>query len=113
MKIFLLILFFPILSWSQAEFVADRNLSSDGSETVIEDQYFISTSMEEPIFANRKRERDLAANPLETSTLASPEWQGELSIQKEIPYSYPWYSHSTMALRVLNEIEQEEKEASQ
>ncbi len=103
---FTMILF--VFTGAFAEVGADREVSSSSDHAVIEDQYFAGLSLEEPVFPTRKYERNVARLHGDDSSPDS-EWQGQLSVVKEIPYSYPWLSHSTMSLRALNEIEERER----
>ncbi len=91
---------------ASAEFVG-TDLMSDDNEVVIEPEIVDNVALEEPIFSSRKSERNIAAADVET-TPSNREFQGQLRVVKEIPYSYAWVSHQTMQMRVLAEIEAEE-----
>lgn len=104
-------LLFSMNGFAQVDFMQQRGLSSDADEVVLDDSYWADVSFEEPLFSGAKGERDVAT--LFDGSSRSEEWQGQLSVVKEVPYSYPWLSHGTMALRVLNAMEAEELEKSQ
>ena len=97
-------------AWTQTEFVGGAS-ESEQSETAIEQQWFVNLDLEEPVFSSRKFERDLAAYSYDKKPQGLG-WQGQLAVVKEIPYSYPWLTHSTLQLRTLNEIEKEESQTS-
>ena len=62
----------------------------------------------EPFFGRRLAERDIASKKNEVPSEAS-EWQGQLSVLKEIPYSYPYMNSRSLANKVLSEIEESER----
>lgn len=107
----LLILSFLFVSpsvFAEGEF---QGVSTDENETVIDSSYYTGLQKEEPVFASMPSARDIASFVPETSS-QDLGWQGQLTVLKEIPYSYPAISHHTMQLRVLNEIEQEASKKS-
>ncbi len=106
-SIFVFIFSILLTTIVQAEFVG-AGLVSDENEAVIEDQFYQDLSLEEPLFSSQKPERGLAGLREDDVAPAPQEWQGQLSVVKEIPYSYAWVSHATMRLRALAEIEEEE-----
>ena len=86
---------------------------SSGDDTVIEPKYFELSGLEEPLFVNPNQPRSIAQMAEDLSSAPEMEFQGELAVQKEIPYTYPTISRKWLELRTLNEIEEKEaKKAS-
>ena len=107
-KVITLILFFATPAFADLnEGLGDA--SSFQQETTVIDPSFISMDgWMEPIFSKSGQTRDIASlNEVSEADVGQP-IQGQLEMQKEIPYSYPWMSRHTLELRVLNEIEAEE-----
>lgn len=59
----------------------------------------------EPLFGRQKAERDVAS--LKKENVKFAEWSGQLSVLKEIPYSYPQMTRRSLAAKVLAEMEKE------
>ena len=81
---------------------------------VIDLTYAQDISWEEPMFASPKSERDLASKNQEdnsdrTDHVGDFQMQGQLSVLKEIPYSYPTTSFHYLQQLTLKEMEAESK----
>lgn len=107
MKTMMLISLLVMPFMAQAEILNDSLVMEDLDAVVIETQYTDKVVLEEPDFGSRRIERDLAQMKVDTQP-NDDEWQGQLVVLKEIPYSYPFLSRHTLQLRVINEIEAEE-----
>ena len=92
---------------AQAEFIDSDDLIGTAEDVIIDNSYVDTVRHEEPSFADRKVEREIA-NLHTNKTSSEFEWQGQLVVLKEIPYSYPQLSRRTLQLRALNEFEEEE-----
>lgn len=113
MKKFLFVFLGPILfsvNVSYAEFIAGSDMSGTDEDVIIDSRFADDLPREEPSFSNRKVERDVARFQVQSGTQEF-ESLGQLSVLKEIPYSYPQLSRRTLQMRVLNEIEAEETQS--
>ncbi len=108
---FSILISFSVNSWAQGEILGEQPLSLDSDDVVISAEAFQNLQLEDPVFPSRKFERDVATLNEEVKH-QDVEWQGQLAVVKEIPYSYPWLTHTTLQLRTLNEIEAEEAKSS-
>ncbi len=92
---------FPLLV--QADL--NSNLINLNKEEVIIDPAIVeAVAWETPQFPPRKSEIDLTRH-IATHESQEGEWQGQLSVLKEIPYSYPQLSDRILQLRTLSELE--------
>ena len=99
----------PVLA---SDFLDNSSLNGTGQEVVIDSTILDNVSHEEPVFSKRGRERDVAR----TDAAVEPgvyDWQGELVVLSEIPYSYPQLSRGTLEARVLNKIKEQESQSGQ
>lgn len=77
---------------------------------VLENQWTNEVTLEDPVFSARASERTLAAFAEEVDdSYQDGDLSGQLSVQKEIPYTYPSLTRRTLQLRTLAEIEEKEK----
>lgn len=100
-------LFIFLIFFSSQGLWAEIDLSTINKENVVIDSTYVqSVQWEEPSFPSRRAERDLAQMPAEAP---EGEWQGQLAVLKEIPYSYPQLNDRILQLRILGEMEGNKK----
>ena len=72
-------------------------------QSIIDSMYFENIVWEEASFTSRKNQRSLASIKKENNTHEF-QWQGDLEVLSEIPYSYPWVSRFWLEKKVLAEM---------
>lgn len=81
-------------------------VNENSDESVIEIEYLEDISWEEPAFGSRIPQRDIAEFK-EAAEAVEFEWQGQLAVLKEIPYSYPELTRSQLQREVLGKVDRE------
>lgn len=87
-------------------------INENRDESVIDMQFVDNVNWEEPVFAGRTEQRDIAEFK-EVMEPTEVEWQGQLAVLKEIPYSYPELTRNQLNRQVLGKVDKEEEAAEQ
>lgn len=110
---FFLFNYFSIAAFAQAEFIQTQLMDSESNEIVIDEQYITGLELEEPVFSSKKQGRNIASlateETNEETNKHANDTLGQLVVLKEIPYSYPWHSHTQIEEEALAEFEAEQK----
>ena len=107
MKFFLLLL---IGLFSHASFAQlDGGITIDENETVIEESYFRTEELEEPLFSNQASQRTISSLHEASSDDSNYEWSGQLSVVDEIPFSEPQLSRNWIQSQVVEDLKKKNK----
>lgn len=106
-----LILSMMLFSFQTLADMAPEILIQSEDMVVIEEAFTADLTLEDPVFSSRKSEREVAALIREDVSFQERDLSGELSVQKEIPYSYPSITRHRIEGQVLAELEEKEKKS--
>jgi len=104
---------------AKGEFVVKESaLTEEGEEIVIDLSFLAGIEFEDPHFSPPKLEREIASPSGEEEKSSfgvgknsNVEWQGgQIHILKDIPYSYPQLSRSSIEAQVLEELKKEQNQ---
>ncbi len=82
---------------------SEPNQQEISEQSVIDPLYSENIAWEEASFTSQKKQRDIARVKKE-KILNKSQWQDDLDVLDEIPYSYPQVSRSYLQKRVLAEM---------
>ena len=105
MKAFSLLVILVFSFSARAELTTTVADSFDHDEVVIENQWTDNVNWEEPSFSPPKPQRDIAYLKEIDASSIDTDWQGDLEVLKEIPYSYPDLSRLTIQMRTLKDFQ--------
>lgn len=93
-----------ITPFASADLVEDMARSIASDDVVINDEILSEISWNDPIFSRQGEQRNVASLTDEANDTEG-EFIGELSVQREIPFTYPTVTRRWLEQKTLNEIE--------
>jgi hypothetical protein len=91
-----------------ADFINSDAFNGTANEVIIDNLVVDKVTFEEPVFMDRRIERDIAQMSPDMPQ-SSTDNLGQLTVLKEIPFTYPIISQSLLEARVLIDIENTEQ----
>ncbi len=83
--------------------LSEFNQQGESDQCVIDLLYSENVSWEEASFSSQRRQRDIAGFVKQDKVTVGFQWQGDLVVLDEIPYSYPRVSRSALQKKISAE----------